>query len=315
VREALRRSLAEDPSVVVAGIDVGAGGNVFGLTRGLAAEWPDRVRDTPISETAIVGLAVGGALAGLRPVVELMYLDFIGVAFDQILNQAAKLRYMTGGRATMGLTIRAQFGVGRSSGSQHSQSLEAMLAHIPGLKVVMPSTPADTYGLLRASILDPDPVLFIENRLLYGQTGPRPPRDHLVPIGEAAIVRPGRDISLVAWSAMVHECLAAAEAVAAEGIDVEVVDLRTVAPIDYATIHASVARTSRLMVAQQAVTAHGLGAEIAARMAVDAYWELDAPIRRVGGAFTPVPYAPSLESAWLPDRARLADELRELARF
>ena len=175
----------------VAGIDVGAGGNVFGLTRGLHDRFGDRVRDTPISETAVMGLGVGAAMAGMRPVVELMYLDFLGVCLDQLLNQAAKLPFMTGGAAQMALTVRTQFGAGRSSGSQHSQSLEALLAHIPGLTVVMPSTPADTYGLLRAAIQDPNPVVFIENRLLYGMKGPRPPADHLVPIGRSRVVRAG----------------------------------------------------------------------------------------------------------------------------
>ena len=186
-----RRSSPSDDRVFVAGIDVGAGGNVFGLTRGLRDRFGDRVRDTPISETAIVGLGVGAAMAGMRPVVELMYLDFIGVCLDQLLNQAAKLPFMTGGAAEMALTVRTQFGAGRSSGSQHSQSLEALLAHIPGLTVVMPSTPADTYGLLRAAIQDPNPVVFIENRLLYGMKGPQPPPDHILPIGRSAVVRPG----------------------------------------------------------------------------------------------------------------------------
>ena len=177
----------------VAGVDVGKGGNVFALTRGLHAKWPDRLLDTPISETAVMGLAVGGAMAGMTPVVELMYLDFLGVCFDQILNQAAKLRFMTGGKARMGLVIRTQFGGGRSSGSQHSQSLEALLAHVPGLTVVMPSTPADTYGLLRSAIRDPNPVVFIENRQLYGMKGPKPPADYLLPLGKAKVVREGTD--------------------------------------------------------------------------------------------------------------------------
>ena len=189
-----RRSRSSSPRTIVCSspaIDVGAGGNVFGLTRGLADRFGGRVRDTPISETAIIGLGVGAAMAGMRPVVELMYLDFLGVCFDQLLNQAAKLPFMTGGAAEMALTVRTQFGAGRSSGSQHSQSLEALLAHIPGLTVVMPSTPADTYGLLRASIQDPNPVVFIENRLLYGMKGPQPPPDYVLPIGKAAVVRAG----------------------------------------------------------------------------------------------------------------------------
>ena len=211
VRAALEAELEDDETVFIAGIDVGEGGNVFGLTRGLRERFGDRVRDTPISETAILGLGVGAAMAGMRPVVELMYLDFLGVCFDQLLNQAAKLPFMTGGRARMGLTVRTQFGAGRSSGSQHSQSLEALLAHIPGLSVVMPSNPADTYGLLRAAIRDPNPVVFIENRLLYGMKGPQPPPGHLVPIGASTVVRPGSDLTIVSVSRMVHEALAAAE--------------------------------------------------------------------------------------------------------
>ncbi len=232
IHDALEHELASDPDVFVAGIDVGEGGNVFGLMRGLRDQFGDRVRDTPISETAIMGLGVGAAMAGMKPVVEIMYLDFVGVCLDQLLNQAAKMPFMTGGNARMALTVRTQFGAGRSSGSQHSQSLEALLAHIPGLSVVMPSNPADTYGLLRAAIQDPNPVVFIENRLLYGMKGPRPPTDHIVPIGKSTVVRPGTDITLVSVSRMVHEALAAAEAVAADGISVEVIDLRTVAPLD-----------------------------------------------------------------------------------
>ena len=291
----------------VAGIDVGAGGNVFGLTRGLRERFGDRVRDTPISETAIMGLGVGAAMAGMRPVVELMYLDFVGVCLDQLLNQAAKLPFMTGGAAQMALTVRTQFGAGRSSGSQHSQSLEALLAHIPGLTVVMPSTPADTYGLLRAAIQDPNPVVFIENRLLYGMKGPQPPDDYIVPIGKSAVVRPGTDITVVSVSRMVHEAVAAAERVAGEGISVEVIDLRTVAPLDMAPILESVHKTSRLLIAHEAVVPFGIGAEIAATVARDGFWDLDAPIERIGAAATPPPYAPELERAWLPDRDDIAD--------
>jgi 2-oxoisovalerate dehydrogenase E1 component len=286
---------------------------VFGLTRGLHDEFGERVRDTPISESAIVGLGVGAAMAGMRPVVELMYLDFLGVCLDQLLNQAAKLPFMTGGAARMALTVRTQFGAGRSSGSQHSQSLEALLAHIPGLTVVMPSTPADTYGLLRAAIQDPNPVVFIEHRLLYGMKGPQPPTDHVVPIGRAAVVRPGTDVTVVSVSRMVHDALAAAELVAADGISAEVIDLRTVAPLDITTILESVARTSRLVVAHEAVAPFGIGAEIAATVAHDGFWNLDAPIERVGAAPTPPPYAPDLEHAWLPDRDDIAAAIRRCA--
>jgi 2-oxoisovalerate dehydrogenase E1 component len=312
VRMALETELADDDRVFVAGIDVGAGGNVFGLTKGLRDRFGDRVRDAPISETAIVGLGVGAAMAGMRPVVEIMYLDFIGVCFDQLLNQAAKLPFMTGGAAEMALTVRTQFGAGRSSGSQHSQSLEALLAHIPGLSVVMPSTPADTYGLLRAAIQDPNPVVFIENRLLYGMKGPQPPPDHLLPIGRSAIVRGGSDVTVVSISRMVHEAVAAAEQVAGDGISVEVIDLRTVAPLDMVPVLNSVHKTSRLLIAHEAVVPFGIGAEIAATVAREAFWDLDAPIERVGAAATPPPYAPDLERAWLPDRANIAAAIRHL---
>jgi 2-oxoisovalerate dehydrogenase E1 component len=314
IRSALEAELASDDRVFVAGIDVGEGGNVFGLTRGLRQRFGDRVRDTPISETAIVGLGVGAAMAGMHPVVEIMYLDFVGVCLDQLLNQAAKLPFMTGGAARMALTVRTQFGAGRSSGSQHSQSLEALLAHIPGLTVVMPSTPADTYGLLRAAIQDPNPVIFIENRLLYGMKGTQPPADHIVPIGTAKVVRPGSDVTVVSVSRMVHEAIAAAEAVAVDGLAVEVIDLRTVAPLDTATILDSVEKTGRLLIAHEAVIPFGIGAEIAATVARDGFWHLDAPIERVGAAPTPPPYAPDLERAWLPDRDTIAGAVRRLAR-
>ena len=312
IRSALETELATDDRVFVAGIDVGAGGNVFGLTRGLAEQFGMRVRDTPISETAIMGLGVGAAMAGMRPVVELMYLDFLGVCFDQLLNQAAKLPFMTGGAAEMALTVRTQFGAGRSSGSQHSQSLEALLAHIPGLSVVMPSTPADTYGLLRAAIQDPNPVVFIENRLLYGMKGPQPPSDYILPIGKSAVVRPGTDVTVVSVSRMVHEAIAAAERVGDEGISVEVIDLRTVAPLDVAPILDSVHKTSRLLIAHEAAIPFGIGAEIAATVARDGFWDLDAPIERIGTAATPPPYAPELERAWLPDRDDIAEAIRRL---
>ena len=215
----------------------------------------------------------------------------------------------------MALTVRTQFGAGRSSGSQHSQSLEALLAHIPGLTVVMPSTPADTFGLLRAAIQDPNPGVFIENRLLYGMKGPQPPADHVVPIGKAKVVRDGNDVTLVSVSRMVHECLAAAERSADEGVSVEVIDLRTVAPLDMTTVLDSVCKTNRLMIAHEAVVPFGIGAEIAAAVAHDALGDLDAPIERIGAAATPPPYAPDLERAWLPDRDDITKALRRLAAF
>jgi 2-oxoisovalerate dehydrogenase E1 component len=311
IRAALEYELEVDPTVVIFGIDVGAGGNVFGITRGLHDRWPERVRDTPISETAIIGAGVGAAMAGMRPVVELMYFDFIGVCLDQLLNQAAKLRFMTGGAVQIPLVVRTQFGAGRSSGSQHSQSLEALLAHIPGLTVVMPSSISDTYGLLRAAIRDPNPVVFIEHRLLYERKGPMPPLEHIVPIGQARVVRVGRDVTLVSWSRMVHECLEAAGTLDGEGIDVEVIDLRTISPLDRQAVLTSIGKTGRLVVAHEAVTDFGVGAELAALAAGEGFWSLDAPIRRVGAPFLPAPYAPSLERLWLPDADRIAQVIRE----
>ncbi|MDV9174165.1 dehydrogenase E1 component subunit alpha/beta [Streptomyces sp. W16] len=313
VRLALEHELIADPRVFVAGIDVGAGGNVFGLTRGLAQAFPGRVRDTPISESAIVGTAVGAAMAGMKPVVEIMYMDFIGVCLDMLLNQAAKLRFMTGGRASMPLVVRTQFGAGRSSGSQHSQSLEALLAHIPGLTVVMPSNPADTYGLLRAAIQDPNPVVFVENRLQYGLKGLKPPADHLVPLGKAKVIREGTDITLVSWSRMVQDALAAAELLAVEGISVEVIDLRTIAPLDRETVLASLARTNRLVIAHEAVRDFGVGAELSAMAVDEGFWHLDAPVTRVAPPSVPAPYAPSLERVWLPSRDTIADTVRRIA--
>lgn len=310
IRLALEHELECDEDVFLAGIDVGVAGNVFGLTRGLWSRWPERVLDTPIAETALMGCAVGAALSGLRPVVELMYIDFLGVCFDQILNQMAKFRFMTGGEIELPITIRTQFGAGHSSGSQHSQSLEALLAHIPGLTVVMPSDPAEVYGLLRASIRDPNPVVFIENRLLYGQKGARPPVDYFVPLGRARVVRPGCDVTVVSYSRMVLEAVAAAEQLGTEGVSVEVLDLRTIVPLDREAILKSVTKTSRLVIAHEASADFGIGAELAAFVAASGFWSLDAPIERVGAAATPAPYAPHLEHQWLPDRHDIAAAVR-----
>ncbi|MGA1835394.1 dehydrogenase E1 component subunit alpha/beta [Herbiconiux sp. 11R-BC] len=310
IRAGLSDALDDDPLSFLAGIDVAAGGGVFAVSRGLHARHPDRVLDTPISEAAVLGLGVGGAMAGLHPVVEIMYLDFIGVAFDQLLNQAAKLHFMTAGRASMSMTVRTQFGAGRSAGSQHSQSLEALLAHIPGLTVVMPSTAADAYGLLRSAIDDPNPVVYIENRTLYGRRSPGAPRGHRVPIGRARVMREGTDVTVVSYSRMALECLAVAERLAEEGISVEVVDLRTVSPWDRETVLASVKKTSRLVVAHEAVTDFGVGAEIVSTVVSEAFWALDGPPQRVGAGYSPAPYAPPLEAAWLPQRADIERAVR-----
>lgn len=310
---AMREAMSADESVFLVGVDVGEA--PFAITRGLRdAFGASRVRDTPISETAVVGTAVGAAMAGMRPIAEIMYMDFLGVCFDQILNQMAKLNYMTSGNAPMSLVLRTQFGAGRSSGSQHSQSLEALLAHIPGLTVVMPSSPADAYGLLRAAIADPNPVIFVEHRLMYGFKGPRAGANHFVPLGKAAVVREGTDVTVVSYSRMLRESLAAAETLAQKGISAEVIDLRTIAPIDWETLERSLAKTSRLVVAHEAVVAHGVGAEIAARAASDWFWMLDAPVGRVGAEFTPPPYAPEVEQRWLPNAERIAEAVERTVR-
>ena len=313
-RAALDDALGDDPRVFVAGIDVGAGGGVFGITKDLATKHPGRLLDTPISETAIMGLAVGSAMAGLRPVVELMYLDFVGVCLDQLMNQAAKLSFMTGGATEVGMVVRTQFGVGRSSGSQHSQSLEALLAHIPGLVVVMPATVADMYGLLRSAIDLAAPVVVIENRLLYERKGDAPPAGYRTPIGKAKVVRAGEDITIVTVSRALYSALDAAEQVEREGISCEVIDLRTIAPLDFDTVLASLRHTNRLLVVTEGAGDFGVGAELAARAVDVGFWTLDAPVRRLHGAPTPVPYSPHLERAWLPSVDQIVQEIRTLCR-
>jgi 2-oxoisovalerate dehydrogenase E1 component len=314
INTAMADAMSDDPSVYLAGIDVGGAGGIFRLTAKLQERFGDRVIDTPISETAIVGLAVGSAMSGMRPIVELMFADFIGVCLDQLMNQAAKLRFMTGGRVTMPLVVRTQYGAGRSAGAQHSQSVEGLLAAIPGLRVVIPSTPADAYGLLRSAIEDDNPVVFIEHRHLYGRKdgGVRP--EHRVPLGQAAVVRPGSTLTVVATGRLVHECVAAAEALAPEGIDVEVIDLRSIVPLDRDTVVASVARTGRLAVCHEAPAPFGPGSEIVSTIAEAAFWHLDAPPVRIAPPPIPAPYAQVLEQAWLPGRVRITDDLRRLAK-
>ncbi|WP_374455999.1 pyruvate dehydrogenase complex E1 component subunit beta [Nocardioides sp.] len=311
IREAITYEMDNDPTVFMAGIDV-AQGNVFGLFRDMPDLYPGRVRDTPISETAVIGTAVGAAMAGMRPIVEIMYMDFIGVCLDGLMNQAAKLGFMTGGAVEMPLVVRTQFGAGRSSGSQHSQSLEAILAHIPGLTVVMPSNPADAYGLMRAAIRDPNPVVFVENRLQYGMKGPRPEPDHIIPLGKAKIVRPGTDVTLVSWSRMLASTLDAASALEESGISAEVIDLRTISPLDRATILESISRTHRLVIAHEAVQDFGVGAEIAALAANEGFWYLDAPVARVAPPAMPSPYAPALERLWLPGKDAIVETVRRV---
>lgn len=295
---ALRDSMAADPSVIVMGEDIGAPGGSFKATRGLQEQFgAQRVLDTPISEASIVSAAVGAALSGLRPVVEIMFMDFVTLAMDALVNQAAKARFMFGGQCSVPMVLRTPHGGGLSAGPQHSQCLEAWLAHVPGLKVVCAATPGDAYGLLRAAINDPDPVIFIEHKGLYGSKGlvDVSARDE---IGKARIVRPGRDVTLVTYGATLHTSLAAAQVLAGEGVEVEVIDLRSLQPWDKPAVLASLARTHRAVVVHEAVQAFGVGAEIVATIADEGFDELDAPVLRVGSPFMPVPFAKSLEQGY-----------------
>jgi acetoin:2,6-dichlorophenolindophenol oxidoreductase subunit beta len=287
---------------------------VMKATLGLSTKYGrDRVRNTPISEQAIVGAATGAALGGLRPIAEIMLMDFFAVAMDQVANHAAKLRYMSGGRTNVPITIRTSVGGGRQFGAQHSQSLEAWLAHVPGLKVVVPSTPADAKGLLTSCIFDDDPCVHMEVMSLLFTRGPVPAGRHEIPLGVADVKRPGSDVTVVAWGWQVPEALAAAEALAGEGTQVEVVDLRSLVPFDRQAVLSSVARTRRLLVVHAATRFAGLGAEIAATVAEELWGELAAPPARLGAAYTPVPYAGELESLHYPERHRIAQAVRSMA--
>jgi pyruvate dehydrogenase E1 component beta subunit len=300
ITEALSEEMARDEGVFVIGEDVGAPGGAFSATKGLLEAYGERrVKDTPISESAIIGLAIGAAIQGLRPVAEIMFTDFLTVCMDQIVNQLAKTRYMSGGMYGTPVVIRTPCGGGLNAGPQHSQCLEAWFAHVPGLKVVMPATPYDAKGLLKSAIRDDDPVLFIENKALYASKGEIPEGDYVVPIGKADVKRSGKDVTVVAVSRMVHQALEGAKVLAGEGVDVEVIDLRTISPLDKETIFRSVEKTSKLVIAHEAVKAFGIGAEIAAMVCEEMIDRLDAPIARVGAPFTPVPF--NLESAYLPN--------------
>jgi acetoin:2,6-dichlorophenolindophenol oxidoreductase subunit beta len=310
INGALARAMRDDPRVLVVGEDVAEGGP-WGATAGLAEEFGvERVRNTPISEAAICGIAIGAAQSGLRPVVEIMFVDFVTLALDQLVNQAAKAHFMSGGQLSVPLVVRTQGGAGQRGGAQHSQSLEAWLTHVPGLKVVMPSTAADAAELLASAIADPNPVVFIENKTLYFRREHVQERPEAVPLGSASVVRRGRDVTVVALSRLVGEALAAADELAADGIEVEVIDPRTLVPLDLESIVESVTRTHRLVVAHEAVLHGGFGAEIAAQVQAAAFDELDAPVARVGAPFAPVPFAPPLEDAYVPSRREVLDAIR-----
>jgi pyruvate/2-oxoglutarate/acetoin dehydrogenase E1 component len=313
IKEALREEMRRDPDVFLLGEDIAEFGGSYKVTEGLLAEFgPERVRNTPISEAVIVGAALGSALTGLRPVAEIMYIDFMGLAMDQLVNQAAKVKYMFGGKARVPMVVRTQGGGGRSSGAQHAQSLEAWFVHVPGLKVVMPSTPADAKGLLKSAIRDDNPVVFIEHKLLYPMEGEVPDGDVAIPLGVADVKRPGRDVTIVATSRMVHVALAAADRLAPDGIEAEVVDPRTLAPLDEETILASVRHTNRLVIVQEAAPRCSVASEIAAVVSERAFDDLDAPIVRVTALPTPMPFAPALEQHVIPDEDRVIAAVRGL---
>jgi acetoin:2,6-dichlorophenolindophenol oxidoreductase subunit beta len=316
LNEALREEMRRDPSVFVLGEDVAVwgGGGIFGVTRGLVEEFgPKRVRDTPISEEAIAAVAIGAAATGTRPVAEIMYVDFIGLAMEPLVNQAAKLRYMFGGKASVPLVVRAQEGAGRGNAAQHSQSLEAWFCHIPGLKVVTPSQPADAKGLLKSAIRDDNPVVFLEHKLLYFTKGEVPSDpDFTVPLGVADVKRTGKHVTVVGIHTMVNKALAAAEQLAIEGIELEVIDPRTLSPLDEDTIVRSVKKTGRLIVSHEAYRTSGFGAEIVARVTEAAFDYLDAPPLRVCARDVPLPYAEVLEMAALPQTDDIVAAARAL---
>ena len=312
IRRALDEEMQRDARVHLIGEDVAAGG-AFGITRGLAEKHgAARVRNTPISEAAITGLATGAALCGIRPVLEIMFIDFATLAMDCLVNQSAKYRYMSGGQLAVPMVVRTQAGAAGGAAAQHSQSLEAWFVHVPGLVVVAPSSPVEAYGLLKSSIRLGDPVLFVEHKRLYTMKEDLPSDVETLPLGKARIAREGKDVTLVAYSAMVRSALEAAQRLADQGISSEVVDLRTLSPLDMETLKRSVAKTHRVVIAHEAVKSGGVGAEVAARLGSEAFDELDAPIVRVGCPFAPIPFAPELEGALLPGAVQIEQAVREL---
>lgn len=314
IREAMDIALSEDDRTILMGEDIGVYGGAFQVTGDLIDKYgPDRVMDTPISELGGAGVAVGAAMTGLRPIFEFQFSDFAALAMEQIVNQAAKVRYMLGGAVSIPLVMRFPAGSGTGAAAQHSQSLEAWLAHVPGLKVLQPTTPYDAKGLLLAAIDDPDPVMIFEHKLLYKMKGDVPEGRYTVPIGKAAVRRKGRDVTIVATSIMVHKALEAAKTLADSGIDAEVIDLRCIRPIDRESVLTSVRKTSRLVCVYEAVKTLGIGAEISALVAEsDAFDYLDAPIVRLGGAESPIPYNPDLEKAAVPQVPDIITAVRDL---
>jgi pyruvate dehydrogenase E1 component beta subunit len=315
VREALAEEMRRDPTVFVMGEDVAEAGTPFKVLSGLVEEFgPERVMDTPISEAGFTGLGVGAAMTGMRPVVDIMFGDFLGLVMDQIANQAAKVHYMSGGTLKVPLVIRTTLGATRRSAAQHSQSLHAWPSHIPGLKVALPSTPADAKGLLKAAIRDDSPVVFFEDKMGYALKGDVPEGDYVLPLGKADVKRKGEDITIVATSSMVLVALEAAELLAADGISVEVVDPRTTVPLDVDALVRSAKKTSRVIVVDEGYQRYGVTAEIAAVISDGAFYYLDAPVKRMGAMDVPVPFSPVLEDLTVPTAAAVAAEARRLCR-
>lgn len=315
VAEAIDEEMARDENVFLLGEDVGIIGGNFKATVGLRAKYGDwRVKDSPISEVGIIGIGVGAALVGMRPVIELMFCDFMALSMDQIANQAAKIRYMSGGQVTVPLTIRMAMGGGRSSAAQHSQSLQAWAAHVPGLKVVLPSTAAEMKGLLKTAIRDNNPVIFMEHKMEYNKKHTVPVGEYTIPFGQANIVREGDKLTIVATSSMVLKSLEAANELAKENIYVEVIDLRTLVPLDKQTIIDSVKKTGRLLIVDEGFISFGAGAEIGMRIMEDVFYDLEYPMIRMGTADVPHPFSPALEFPIIPDAKKIYAKAKEMAK-
>jgi pyruvate dehydrogenase E1 component beta subunit len=325
LNEALHLEMSRDKNVIIFGEDVCGGtggtgekdawGGAFGVTKGLLSEFgPDRIMDTPITESAFVGAAVGAAMTGLRPVTEIMFVDFLGVCFDQIFNQAAKVRYMFGGKADMPMVLRASYGAGASSASQHSQALYPIFTHIPGLKVVVPSNPYDAKGLLINAIRDEDPVIFLEHKMLYDFSGEVPDEAYTVPFGEAGIIREGKDVTLISLGKMVNVCQEAADELAKENVAASILDLRTISPLDEETILEFTEETGRVVVVDEAYPRCGVAADVSSIIVEKAFSDLKAPIKKVTPPHSPVPYAPNLEQAFLPSSHNVIDAVKEVIR-
>ena len=301
IREGMREEMLRDENVIMVGEDLGRMGSPFAITLGFFDEFgADRVIETPISEGSFTGMSVGAAMRGIRPVVELMYVDFIGVAMDQVMNQAAKMRYMTGGQVNVPMVIRAPMGSGRRNAGQHSQCLETLFTHIPGLKVVCPSTAKDAKGLIKAAIRDDDPVIFLEHKLLYAKKENIPEEEYVIPLGKADIKREGKDVTIITWSRQVFFALEAAEELAKEGIDCEVVDLRSLVPLDWEAIKESVSKTHNVVIVHEGVKRSGYGGELSAQITEELFDELDSPVTRVAALNVVPPFAPTLEDAFFP---------------